>query len=197
VSDGAVASNPGFLKFCAGLGTGNSLLKAASYLPHQNGFSRVREFLLNQSNVIIEDDSGIPLRYFDAAKWVVKPFGTFRGPIELFAQYPQPDLAQLYQSNAVPRLPFGFGYRNYGSQSTLLVAVRRGSGIALPEGGGREPVAARPALPPARPVEGQPPLVLPAEPPAPAVPTPVPPLTPPFSTRIERALPVRPNPPQP
>ncbi len=155
LSDGAIKSNPGFLKFCADLGTGNSLLKAASYLPHQNNFSRVRDFVLNQSNAIVEDDSGIPLRYFDAAKWALRPYGTFVGPIELFAQYPQPDLVQLYRSNPVPRLPFGFGYRNYGSQSTLLLAVRRGGEFSTGGGGALPPPASRPALP-ALPVEQSP-----------------------------------------
>lgn len=184
LSDGAIKSNPGFLKFCAGLGTGNSLLKAASYLPHQNGFSRVREFILNQSNAIIEDDSGIPLRYFDPAQWTLRPYGTFSGPIELFAQYPQPDLAQLYRTNAVPRLPFGYGYRNYGSQSTLLLAVRRGSGYTVPSGGSVAP-SSRAALP-ARNVEGAPP------PPAAAPVPPTPSNSEPPVSRIPRAQPVGP-----
>ena len=36
----------GFLKFCATLGPGNSLLKSASYLLHSGNFTTVRDFIL-------------------------------------------------------------------------------------------------------------------------------------------------------
>ena len=53
-----------FLSWCAAQGPGLSLLKAASYLMHGEGFAGVRNFLLERSRVIIQDDSGIPLRSF-------------------------------------------------------------------------------------------------------------------------------------
>ena len=51
----------GFLKFCATLAPGNSLLKSASYLLHSGNFTTVRDFILANSATIIQDDSGIPL----------------------------------------------------------------------------------------------------------------------------------------
>ena len=54
----------GFLKFCATLAPGNSLLKSASYLLHSGNFSTVRDFILTNSATIIQDDSGIPLAYY-------------------------------------------------------------------------------------------------------------------------------------
>ena len=56
--------NSAFLRWCAARGPGLSLLKAASFLLHGDGFSGVRNFLLQHSRVIIQDDSGIPLRDF-------------------------------------------------------------------------------------------------------------------------------------
>jgi hypothetical protein len=51
----------GFLKFCETLAPANSLIKSASYLLHSGNFTTVRNFLLNNSATIIQDDSGIPL----------------------------------------------------------------------------------------------------------------------------------------
>ncbi len=63
-TDFSGAGQSAFLKWCAARGKGVSLLKAASYLMHTEGFNGVRNFLLNHSRVIIQDDSGIPLRAF-------------------------------------------------------------------------------------------------------------------------------------
>ena len=63
-TDLAGGGNSAFLRWCAARGPGLSLLKAASFLMHGDGFSGVRNFLLQKSRVIIQDDSGIPLRDF-------------------------------------------------------------------------------------------------------------------------------------
>src|SRR6202035_5996698 len=74
----------GFLKFCATLAPGNSLIKSASYLLHAGNFTVVRDFLLANSATIIQDDSGIPLANYDARKWKFLPFGRYAGPISEF-----------------------------------------------------------------------------------------------------------------
>ena len=82
-------SNPsvkasGFLKFCATLAPGNSLIKSASYLMYSANFTAVRDFLLANSATIIQDDSGIPLAYYSAKRWRFFPFGRYAGPIAEF-----------------------------------------------------------------------------------------------------------------
>src|SRR5579863_10024558 len=62
LSNGGVKSS-GFLKFCATLAPGNSLIKSASYLLHSGNFSSVRDYILANSATVIQDDSGIPLAY--------------------------------------------------------------------------------------------------------------------------------------
>src|SRR5213082_1258378 len=97
ISDGGIKSNPGFLKFCERLGTGSSFLKSSSYLMFENGFATIRNFILEHSNRIVQDDSGIPLAYFDPNKWSLRLFGVYLGPIDLFKQHYQPRLQGLYQ----------------------------------------------------------------------------------------------------
>jgi hypothetical protein len=123
LSNSGINANPAFVKFCEQLGTGAGLLKAASYLLHSDGFSSARDLLLARCHTLVADDSGIPLRHYAPARWTVRLFGSYPGPIELFAPYHQPRLADLFvRSNPAP-LDFGFGYRWQPHESTLLLAT--------------------------------------------------------------------------
>ncbi|MEM1441450.1 MAG: hypothetical protein AAGF67_03855 [Verrucomicrobiota bacterium] len=102
----------------------NSYLKAASFLMHQSWFTKVRKHLIEYSNQLVQDDSGIPFRYFKADEWYVDLFGVYTGPIELFAEYYQADMRAAYQSRKKP-LDFGTGYKWRKGQSNLMRFVRQ------------------------------------------------------------------------
>jgi hypothetical protein len=125
ISDGGIKSTPGFFKFCERLGTGSSFLKSSSYLMFENGFGTIRNFILAHSNRIVQDDSGIPLAYFDPGKWNLRLFGVYLGPIDLFKQHYQPRLQELFQQSNAPPLDFGFGYRWNYKEANLIVADRK------------------------------------------------------------------------
>jgi hypothetical protein len=125
LSDDGIKTHPGFMKFCEKQGSGVSLLKAASYLIHEGGFTRVRDFLLRQSTTLMQDDSGIPFQFFEPNKWDIYFCGQYIGPIETFKQHYQPDLAQAYTTNPHEALPFGFGYQWQPSRSGLIIANRK------------------------------------------------------------------------
>ena len=121
LSDSGVRSS-GFLKFCATLAPGNSLIKSASYLMHFGSFSTVRDFILANSATVIQDDSGIPLGYYSPRKWRFLPFGRYAGPIDRFPGRYQPSYAELFH-RAQP-MDFGIGYRWRSYESNLLLSVR-------------------------------------------------------------------------
>jgi hypothetical protein len=121
LSDSGVRAS-GFLKFCATLAPGNSLIKSASYLLHSGNFSTVRDFILANSATIIQDDSGIPLGYYSAKKWRFFPFGRYAGPIGEFPARYQQSYAELFR-RAQP-MDFGIGYRWRSHESNLLLSVR-------------------------------------------------------------------------
>jgi len=125
ISDGGIKATPGFLKFGQRLGVGSSLLKSSSYLMFENGFAAIRNFILEHSNRIVQDDSGIPLAYFDPNKWNVRLFGVYLVPIELFKQHHQPRLQELFQQGNPSPLEFGFGYRWNYKEAHLMVAERK------------------------------------------------------------------------
>lgn len=114
----------GFLKFCDRLGQGDSLVKSASYLMHMGAFSDVRNFLLKNSSVILQDDSGIPIRHFSKKQWDLLLHGRYRGPIELFQQHYQRDLAHLYRTSNPEKVKFGIGYRWRTYETNFLLAKR-------------------------------------------------------------------------
>ncbi len=120
--DGVKNSN--FLKFCETLAPGDSLIKSASYLLHSGGFNRVRDFLLVNSAAMIQDDSGIPLAYYDTQKWDLQPFGRYLGPIGIFPGRHQPKYTELFKKSRP--IDFGIGYRHRSSESNLLLAVKKG-----------------------------------------------------------------------
>jgi hypothetical protein len=126
ISDGGIKSTPGFLKFCDRLGAGSSFLKSSSYLMFEEGFATIRNFILAHSNRIVQDDAGIPLAYFDPAKWNLRLFGNYLGPIELFKQHYQPKLQELFAQSNPPPLDLGFGYRWNYKEANLMVAERKG-----------------------------------------------------------------------
>jgi hypothetical protein len=125
ISDGGIKATPGFLKFCQRQGVGSSLLKSSSYLMFENGFTTIRNFILDHSNRIVQDDSGIPIQYFDPNKWNLRLFGVYAGPIELFKQHSQPRLQELFAQTNPPPLDFGFGYQWNYKEANLIVAERK------------------------------------------------------------------------
>jgi hypothetical protein len=157
-------SNPGvrasgFLKFCATLAPGNSLVKSASYLMHSGNFTTVRDFILNNSATVIQDDSGIPLAYYNPKKWRLFPFGRYAGPIAEFRGRYQESYAELFR-RAQP-MNFGIGYRWRTYESNLLLSVRLpDDGPAVPEAVSstdtQPPKPRRPRVPrPPAPIERQ------------------------------------------
>ena len=127
VEDYTIKQNKSFLEFLPRMHPMDAMYKAASYLSHQHRFSILRGKALELSQAIVEDDSGIPYRFFDQDKWDITLFGVYAGPIPLFKNKMQADLKAAYSSGVVPvkGLEFGIGYSVSKVQSNLLVARKK------------------------------------------------------------------------
>ena len=127
VTDLADASTKGsgFLKFLDRLGPADSFLKSASYLMHGNNFTRTRDFIVAKSTTVVQDDSGVPYRFFDDKQWELRTFGRFPGPLELFPEGNQPKARALFDKAFAGKLDFGVGYRWRPGESNLLLAIKR------------------------------------------------------------------------
>jgi hypothetical protein len=131
LGDGGVAKS-GFLRFCDQLKPGNSFVKSASYLMHGGGFSSVRNFVLETSKVIVQDDTGVPVRMFKEDTWSVKPFGRYTRPIPVFSGMYQPQMTTLFNREKPAPLDFSIGYRWGTNQSHLLLATRKAKSAMRP-----------------------------------------------------------------
>jgi len=122
ISNGDVLKN-GFMAFLESQPVGDSYVKAASYLMHNSYFSNIRNHLLSFSNLLLQDDSGIPLSQFIDSRWEITHYGTYTAPIELFAEHYQANLRAAYKSGSAQPLGFGTGYRWRKNESNLMRAL--------------------------------------------------------------------------
>lgn len=113
--------NTGFLPFCEKLAPADTFLKSASYLMHGYGFDTIRDFLVEHSRTVVQDDSGIPLHAFKG-EWSFHPFGNYVYPLGIFPNTYQPKLKALFAK--APKIDFGVGYRHRPNDSNLMMAVK-------------------------------------------------------------------------
>ena len=59
----------------------------------------------------MQDDSGIPVRFFKTEEWRLQPFGRYLGPIPVFSGRYQTKLSDVYRRSKPPPIDFGVGYR--------------------------------------------------------------------------------------
>jgi hypothetical protein len=97
-------------------------LKSASYLLHRPYFAIIRDLILEKATFLLQDDSGIPYKYFVNDKWEVSLYGEYTEPIPLFEVRYQEDLWKDYRKYPVKPLNFR---RGYNKKSNLLVAKRK------------------------------------------------------------------------
>lgn len=126
--DAAVNERPGVLPFLEHEAPFNTFLKSASYLLHGNNFTLVRSLLLRKSRLVLEDDSGIPLRFLKAPDWTVVLYGKYQKPVKDFNYGYQADMAKAYTDDrAVKPLTFSFGYHWEAGSAAVILAVRHPS----------------------------------------------------------------------
>lgn len=125
IASWALKQDASFLRFCDGLGAMNGFTKSASYLMHMDEFHTIRDYLLTHCHTMTQDDSGIMWRDFPRDSWDVRAYGWYPGPIALFKQHYQADLAEYYRTTEVPAIPFGIGYQWRPKQSTLIYGVSK------------------------------------------------------------------------
>ncbi len=111
------------------LGRVTTYIKSGSYLLHYKEFSNLRDMILAKSVYILEDDTGVPYRYFPPKDWEVQLYGQYIKPVKDFSGVEQPDLKAAYGDPArVKPLPFHLGY-HWGSNLDSLLFIKRISSL--------------------------------------------------------------------
>jgi hypothetical protein len=126
LSNGPFGGGSPFAAAVHGSAPVTTYVKSASYLLHLDDFSRVRNFIMDVSGSIVEDDSGIPLRYLDPRRWQVRLYGNYTPPLNIFKEHYQPDLAAAYGSlRTRSPIDFGVGYKWQPDEACIIVAVAK------------------------------------------------------------------------
>jgi hypothetical protein len=115
---------PGFIPWARSFGPANSFLKAASFILHDNAFSKPRALLLETSDAVVEDDSGIPYRAFQKGGWDFTCFGKYMAPRDPFEKQYQKDLDKACAEQPLRPLPFMIGYRKLNDTFLLLASKK-------------------------------------------------------------------------
>jgi hypothetical protein len=131
VADASLAkSSRDFVTYLKNQGRVVTMIKSASYLMHKEGieepvhFEQIRSLILGQSDFIVQDDSGVPLRLFARDKWKLQFHGRYETPTPEFGKYLQQDLRVETQRNSTGTLPFSYGYAYKPGESNLMTAER-------------------------------------------------------------------------
>jgi len=127
LSDWKLTTKNAPLAYVRSLGPLTTYVKSATYLMHKSYFSKIRNLVLERSNYLLQDDSGVAMKYFPKANWQFTYYGTYRRPINLFAKQYQPELTTAYHDtlHRARPLPFGTGYNWRQTDSNLLLAKRK------------------------------------------------------------------------
>lgn len=124
VENETLKRNKGFLNHMKQLGDFSTYLKGASYLLHNSHFSNLRTIILENSNAIVQDDSGIPYKHFESG-WSTEFYGDYEKPIPMFSKYYQRDLDSVWEVKGTKKLGFGIGYNFRDKNSNLMLAVKQ------------------------------------------------------------------------
>lgn len=104
-----------------------TFVKAAMYLLGEARFSYLRQTLLDESAVVLQDDTGVPLRHFDA-RWAMRFYGAYEAPPPAYDDRAEAALKDALEHRSVAALPFGFGYHVQPAKACLVVATRTAQG---------------------------------------------------------------------
>lgn len=128
LDDRHMRDNGAYKKYVASLGRPVTMLKATSYMLHSTAFMIIRGLILDQSKVMVQDDSGIPWRFLTQDNWQVQLYGDYTRPYgKSFAFRTQAELREAYEAQraTVRPLDFRMGYGAGRQASNLQIARRR------------------------------------------------------------------------
>jgi hypothetical protein len=120
----SLGNSPLWREYLLSLAPAAGILKAASYLPPRNDFSIIRGICLSNMDVLVQDDTAIPYKYFKGY-WDITLFGAYHGPHRLFPKYGQDDLMKAYSKAPYIPLEFRYGYRRPDDARTFMLIRRK------------------------------------------------------------------------
>lgn len=124
-SDENMAAHPEFEKFVLADKNRVAYMKSASCVLLNTNFNVMRQLVLS-CDQIVQDDTGVPFKYFDASLYDISLYGTYTSTIRDLHYCLQRDMVKAVKESPYNKeLPFRISYNgNYG-EGMLLVAKKK------------------------------------------------------------------------
>jgi hypothetical protein len=105
----------------------NCFVKSASYLMHYETFTTIRNTVLDKAIYLVQDDTGIPYKYFDKSKFKMELYGNYVKPVSDFSENLfQKDMAAAYTTKEfMGSLSFSLGYHWQTKDQNQMIAIKK------------------------------------------------------------------------
>jgi hypothetical protein len=127
LDDAHLKADPGLLAHLLSKGRVATMTKAATHLLWNDHFSSIRGWLVDRTDWMISDSTGLPPRIAGPAGFTQDTYGTFDGP----SPFGDPDgrdaddLKALFAAQPARDLPFRYGYPDVHGHAHLVVTHRQ------------------------------------------------------------------------
>ena len=95
---------------------------------HYISFSQIRNIVLEKSKYLIQDDTGIPIKYFKPDMFTIELFGIYEKPVKDFSESVfQQDLNIAYRDSTKYKgdLNFSLGYHWGSRKQNQMIAIKK------------------------------------------------------------------------
>jgi len=124
ISDGSLKKKANVRTWLASVAKHKTMTKAASHLMQKPFFSIIRDLVVANAPVLVQDETGVDYKDLTES-FDIQLFGRFERAHKLFYKGVQRELAEAYKVRKdVKALPFKFGYEK-DKGSAVMVATRR------------------------------------------------------------------------
>jgi hypothetical protein len=126
LDDAHLRADPGLLAYLNGRGKVAAMTKAATHLLWNEHFTLIRGWLVDHTDWMVSDSTGLPPRIAGPAGFTQDPFGTFEGPSPFGDpdQADADDVRRLFASQPAHDLAFRYGYPDSHGHAHLIVTHR-------------------------------------------------------------------------
>lgn len=127
IANAGLRERPEFTLFLKRKTPFNTFVKSASYLMHRDAFTTIRNFIIDNSQTLFQDDTGIPYRHFKKRlEWTGTFYGDYVKPVKDFEEALfQIDLDSAYRQAPKNSLPFSLGYHWSTARQNYMLFTRK------------------------------------------------------------------------
>jgi hypothetical protein len=132
LDDEHLRADPALLAYLDHEGKVAAMTKAASHLLWSSHFSLIRDWLLEHTDWMVSDSTGIPPRFAKPAGFAQETYGRFDGPAAfgLYNDGDAHDFKALFSSQPSRELAFRYGYPDKDGHAHMIVTARAASGAS-------------------------------------------------------------------